>query len=180
MALEALRYLPESAHVLRARANTIAGEHAEAVTIWKKLLEDNKNDPDLWLGLAHSLTAAGSADKAAACREKARGLGADVAEPVADEETEEFQEETNADPDAYKETEKDQKTTKSKTNYTNFNFSKLDIIIFGRESAGVPDYVHNQVHRRLTIPMQKGLRSLNISSSVAMVIGEASRQLNLI
>ena len=71
-------------------------------------------------------------------------------------------------------------TTKSKTNYTNFNFSELDIIIFGRESAGVPDYVHNQVHERLTIPMQKGLRSLNISSSVAMVIGEASRQLNLI
>ena len=71
-------------------------------------------------------------------------------------------------------------TTKSKTKYTSFNFSKLDIIIFGRESAGVPDYVHNQVHDRLTIPMQKGLRSLNISSSVAMVIGEASRQLNLI
>ena len=71
-------------------------------------------------------------------------------------------------------------TTKSKTKYTNFNFSKLDIIIFGRESDGAPDYVHNQVYQRLTIPMQKGLRSLNISSSVAMVIGEASRQLNLI
>ena len=71
-------------------------------------------------------------------------------------------------------------TTKSKTKYTNFNFSELDIIIFGRESAGVPDYVHNQVHEKLTIPMQKGLRSLNISSSVAMVVGEASRQLNLI
>ena len=71
-------------------------------------------------------------------------------------------------------------TTKSKTKYTSFNFSELDIIIFGRESAGVPDYVHNQVHERLTIPMQKGLRSLNISSSVAMVVGEASRQLNLI
>ncbi len=71
-------------------------------------------------------------------------------------------------------------TTKSKTKYTNFNFSEFDIIIFGRESAGVPDYVHNQVHERLTIPMQKGLRSLNISSSVAMVVGEASRQLNLI
>ena len=71
-------------------------------------------------------------------------------------------------------------TTKSKTKYTNFNFSELDIIIFGIESAGVPDYVHNQVHERLTIPMQKGLRSLNISSSVAMVMGEASRQLNLI
>ena len=71
-------------------------------------------------------------------------------------------------------------TTKSKTKYTSFNFSELDIIIFGRESAGVPDYVHNQVHERLTIPMQKGLRSLNISSSVAMVIGEVSRQLKLI
>ncbi len=71
-------------------------------------------------------------------------------------------------------------TTKSITKYTSFSFSELDIIIFGRESAGVPDYVHNQVHERLTIPMQKGLRSLNISSSVAMVIGEANRQLNLI
>ena len=71
-------------------------------------------------------------------------------------------------------------TTKSKTKYTSFIFSEIDIIIFGRESAGVPDYVHNQVHERLTIPMQKGLRSLNISSSVAMVVGEASRQLNLI
>ena len=71
-------------------------------------------------------------------------------------------------------------TTKSKTKYTSFIFSEIDIIIFGRESAGVPDYVHNQVHERLTIPMQKGLRSLNISSSVAMVMGEASRQLNLI
>ena len=71
-------------------------------------------------------------------------------------------------------------TTKSKTKYTSFNFSELDIIIFGRESAGVPDYVHNQVYKRLTIPMKKGLRSLNISSSVAMVMGEASRQLNLI
>ena len=71
-------------------------------------------------------------------------------------------------------------TTKSKTKYTSFNFTELDIIIFGRESAGVPDYVHNQVYKRLTIPMKKGLRSLNISSSVAMVMGEASRQLNLI
>ena len=71
-------------------------------------------------------------------------------------------------------------TTKSKTKYTSFNFSELDVIIFGRESAGVPDYVHNQVHERLTIPMQKGLRSLNISSSVAMVMGEVNRQLNLI
>ena len=46
-------------------------------------------------------------------------------------------------------------TTKSKTKYTSFNFSKLDIIIFGRESAGVPDYVHNQVHERQLSPCKK-------------------------
>ena len=83
MAREALRYLPENEIKLRARANSIAGEHAEAVTLWKGLLESNKEDADLWLGLARSLSAAGSEDKAAACREKARGLGADVEEPVA-------------------------------------------------------------------------------------------------
>ncbi|MEC8926806.1 MAG: tetratricopeptide repeat protein, partial [Candidatus Thermoplasmatota archaeon] len=82
MALEALRFLPESSHRLRARANSIAGEHAEAVTIWKSLLENTKDDASLWLGLARSLSAAGSEEKAAACREKARGLGADVAEPA--------------------------------------------------------------------------------------------------
>jgi tetratricopeptide (TPR) repeat protein len=83
MAREALRYLPENEIKLRARANSIAGEHAEAVTLWKGLLESNKEDAGLWLGLARSLSAAGSEDKAAACREKARGLGADVEEPVA-------------------------------------------------------------------------------------------------
>ena len=83
MAREALHYLPEQEIQLRARANSIAGEHAASVTLWKGLLESNKEDPELWLGLARSLSAAGSEDKAAACREKARGLGAEVAEPVA-------------------------------------------------------------------------------------------------
>ena len=83
MAREALRYLPEDQIKLRARANSIAGEHAEAVTLWKGLLESNKEDAELWLGLARSLSAAGSEEKAAACREKARGLGAEVAEPIA-------------------------------------------------------------------------------------------------
>ena len=69
-------------------------------------------------------------------------------------------------------------TTKSKKNYTKFNFSELDIIIFGRESAWVPDYVHNQVHERLTIPMQKGIRSFNVSSAASIVAGEALRQIN--
>ena len=82
MAIEALRFLPESEVKLRARANSVAGNHAEAVTLWKGLLEGNKEDAELWLGLARSLSAAGSDDKAAACREKARGLGANVTEPV--------------------------------------------------------------------------------------------------
>ncbi|MDG1525857.1 MAG: tetratricopeptide repeat protein, partial [Candidatus Thalassarchaeaceae archaeon] len=83
MAREALHYLPEEEIQLRARANSIAGEHAVSVTLWKGLLESNKEDAELWLGLARSLSAAGSEDKATACREKARGLGAEVAEPVA-------------------------------------------------------------------------------------------------
>ncbi len=82
MALEALRYIPETEVMLRARASSIAGDHADAVILWKSLLEANKEDPALWLGLARSLSAAGSEDKAAACREKARALGADVAEPA--------------------------------------------------------------------------------------------------
>ncbi|MEE2748286.1 MAG: tetratricopeptide repeat protein [Candidatus Thermoplasmatota archaeon] len=82
MAQEALRHLPENELALRARALSIAGEHAESVTLWKGLLETNKEDPNLWLGLARSLSAAGSEDKAAACREKARALGAEVSEPV--------------------------------------------------------------------------------------------------
>ena len=82
MAMEALRYLSDSNVRLRARANSIAGNHAEAVTLWKSLLENDKTDPTLWLGLAHTLSAAGSEEKAAACREKARALGVEVAEPV--------------------------------------------------------------------------------------------------
>ena len=69
-------------------------------------------------------------------------------------------------------------TTQSKKNYFNYKFKLNDIILFGRESAGVPDYVHNSVNERLTIPMIKGPRSINLSSSVAMVSGEMLRQLN--
>jgi len=81
MAKEALQFLTEVDIQLRARASSIVGEHAESVTLWKGLLESNKEDASLWLGLARALSAAGSEDKAAACREKARGLGADVSEP---------------------------------------------------------------------------------------------------
>tara|TARA_B100000965_G_C19444574_1_gene692435 strand:+ start:66 stop:521 length:456 start_codon:yes stop_codon:yes gene_type:complete len=70
-------------------------------------------------------------------------------------------------------------TTKTNKSYTKFNFSNSDILLFGRESAGVPEYVHNSVNHKLTIPMQKGPRSINLSSSVAIVTGEAIRQINM-
>ena len=70
-------------------------------------------------------------------------------------------------------------TTKSDKIYYNYNFNNNDILIFGRESAGVPKKVHNIVDEKLTIPMVNGLRSINVSSAVALVVGEACRQLNL-
>jgi|TARA_B100001079_G_scaffold220878_1_gene196773 tRNA (cytidine/uridine-2'-O-)-methyltransferase len=70
-------------------------------------------------------------------------------------------------------------TTKSDKNYCNYSFQENDILLFGRESAGVPEKVHNAVDEKLTIPMVEGLRSLNVSSAVALVVGEACRQLNL-
>ena len=71
-------------------------------------------------------------------------------------------------------------TTKSKKKYTNYQFQNNDILLFGRESAGVPQNVHNSVDEQLTIPMVKNLRSINVSSSVALVAGEACRQLKLL
>ena len=69
-------------------------------------------------------------------------------------------------------------TTKSSKKYTNYSFQDNDILLFGRESAGVPKKIHQCVNERLLIPMQKGLRSLNVSNAVSMVAGEAIRQLN--
>jgi len=86
MAREALGHLPLDNSVenvaLRARAHSINGDHAEAVTLWKGLLEADKSNAELWMGLSKALSAAGSEDKAVACREKARALGAQVAEPT--------------------------------------------------------------------------------------------------
>ena len=70
-------------------------------------------------------------------------------------------------------------TTKSQKSYYDYKFQAKDIILFGRESAGVPDYVHETVDERLTIPMIKGPRSINLSSSVSIVAGEMIRQLRL-
>lgn len=67
-------------------------------------------------------------------------------------------------------------TTRAQAAYTDFTFRPDDILLFGRESAGVPESVHAQADARLTIPMQDGARSLNLAVSVAMVLGEALRQ----
>ena len=69
-------------------------------------------------------------------------------------------------------------TTKSETSLYNFKFNLSDILLFGRESAGVPENIHNIVDHRLTIPMKNGVRSINLSSSVALVLGEGLRQTN--
>ena len=71
-------------------------------------------------------------------------------------------------------------TTKASVSYSKFKFKKNDTILFGRESAGVPDNVHKIVDHRLTIPMKEGVRSINLSSSVALVLGEGLRQINSI
>jgi tRNA (cytidine/uridine-2'-O-)-methyltransferase len=67
-------------------------------------------------------------------------------------------------------------STRATTAYTEFSFAAGDILLFGRESAGVPDAVHEAADERLTIPMQPGARSINVALSVAMVAGEAIRQ----
>ena len=70
-------------------------------------------------------------------------------------------------------------TTKGSINYTKFNFKADDTILFGRESAGVPEKVHKLIGDRLKIPMNEKVRSLNIASSVAIVLAESLRQNNL-
>ena len=71
-------------------------------------------------------------------------------------------------------------TTKATQSLYKFKFQSSDILLFGRESAGVPDNIHNIVDYRLTIPMKEGVRSINLSSSVALVVGEGLRQTNRI
>ena len=70
-------------------------------------------------------------------------------------------------------------TTKSQKKYYEYKYNNNDILLFGRESAGVPEDIHKSVDERLTIPMANGLRSINVSSSVALVTGEACKQLGL-
>ena len=67
-------------------------------------------------------------------------------------------------------------TTRSDIAYTSYKFEPTDMVLLGRESAGVPDDVHAAVDASLTIPMQGNARSLNVALSAAMVLGEALRQ----
>lgn len=70
-------------------------------------------------------------------------------------------------------------TTKSSVEYTKFEFMDSDILMVGRESAGVPDSVHNSVDGRVVIKMKEGTRCLNVAVSLAIVVGEAIRQTTL-
>jgi tRNA (cytidine/uridine-2'-O-)-methyltransferase len=67
-------------------------------------------------------------------------------------------------------------TTKASISYTKFKFDTNDTILFGRESAGVPEKIHKLIKDRLKIPMKNNKRSLNIASSVAIILAESLKQ----
>ena len=71
-------------------------------------------------------------------------------------------------------------TTRGSLPYHRFVFEPDDILLLGRESAGVPDAVHGAADARLRVPMRKGVRSLNVALAAAMVLGEALRQAGLL
>ena len=71
-------------------------------------------------------------------------------------------------------------TTKAKKNYHKFNFKKNDMLLFGRESAGVPENLHKTIKDKVKVPMNKKTRSLNVAMSVAIISAEALRQNNLL
>jgi tRNA (cytidine/uridine-2'-O-)-methyltransferase len=67
-------------------------------------------------------------------------------------------------------------TTGARTSYLDHAFRADDLLLFGRESAGVPEAVHRAAQARLVIPMREGFRSLNVAVAAAMAVGEALRQ----
>ena len=71
-------------------------------------------------------------------------------------------------------------TTKAKKKYHKFNFRREDILLFGRESAGVPEGLHKTIKDKVKVPMNKKTRSLNVAMSVAIISAEALRQNNLL
>ena len=68
-------------------------------------------------------------------------------------------------------------TTQGSMPYTDYSFAPSDTLLLGRESAGVPPPVHDRADARLCIPMQPEVRSLNVATAAAMVLGEALRQI---
>ena len=82
------------------------------------------------------------------------------------------------------ETKKNQRivlmTTKASISYTEFKFDINDTILFGRESAGVPENIHKLIKDKLKIPMKNNMRSLNVASSVAIILAESLKQNKLI
>ena len=67
-------------------------------------------------------------------------------------------------------------TTKASISYTKFKFQENDTILFGRESAGVPERIHKLIKNRLKIPMKNNKRSLNLATAVAIVLAESLKQ----
>ena len=67
-------------------------------------------------------------------------------------------------------------TTKAKKSYYNFKFKEKDTLLFGRESAGVPEVVHENAYEQLKIPLKKNARSLNVSIAAAITLSEALKQ----
>ena len=67
-------------------------------------------------------------------------------------------------------------TTRSAISYLDHGFEARDLLLFGRESSGVPDEVHQAADIRLKVPIRPGLRSLNVAMTCAMAVGEAMRQ----
>ena len=71
-------------------------------------------------------------------------------------------------------------TTKARKSYLKFKFKSRDILLFGRESVGVPKLLHQNIKNKLKVPISKKTRSLNVAMAVAIVASEALRQNNLI
>jgi len=71
-------------------------------------------------------------------------------------------------------------TTKATKHYHKFKFKKDDVLLFGRESAGVPEILHKSIKNKVKIPMNEKTRSLNVAMSVAIISAEALRQNNLL
>ena len=71
-------------------------------------------------------------------------------------------------------------TTKAKKLYYNFKFKKSDMLLFGRESAGVPENLHKIIKNKIKVPIDKKTRSLNVAMTVAIIASEALRQNNIL